>query len=362
MEDAPEQLDVVVGRRDEVLVEERERDLVARAVDDEVGLDARAVGELDLVLVQAGDVRLGRDRAVGQPVEDPARDRRVRLAELVVGLLEAVVLHPADRLAHHQPERLLLDLERDPRVGEHLVAAVDGLGADVLGEDPGAAAGGEVDRGAVVAGVHRDVHRAVAHAEHDDPLAVELALVLVVVGVDLLDLRAVGAGEGGLGPAHVPVVAVGDEHRVVAVGLAGVGAQRVDAVGVALDVLDAGLEADAVAEAEVVDVAVEVRGDLRVVREVRVVGRHREVRVLHALARRVDVQRAVGAAHRVLVAEDPVAADAVGLLVAVERHAALVQRLGDGDAGRAGSDEGDVGQLVHAPEPSTKMTHPSSLS
>ena len=42
--------------------------------------------------------------------------------------------------------------------------------------------------------------------------------------------------------------------------------------------------------------------------------RHREVRVLHPLARRVDVQRAVGRRHPVAVAEDPVAADAVGRL------------------------------------------------
>ena len=35
------------------VVEERERDLVARAVDDDVGVHARAVGELDLVAVEA---------------------------------------------------------------------------------------------------------------------------------------------------------------------------------------------------------------------------------------------------------------------------------------------------------------------
>ena len=108
-----------------------------------------------------------------------------------------------------------------------------------------------------------------------------------------------------------------------------------------------GLEADAVAEAEVVDVGVEVLGDLGVMRVVGVGPRHREVRVLHALARRVDVQRRVGGGHPVGVAEDPVAADAVGRLEAVERHAALVQRLGGGDAGRAGADHGGPGQLGH---------------
>ena len=233
----------------------------------------------------------------------------------------------------HQPHRGLLDLEGDPRVGEDLVGAIDGLAADVLRDDPRPAPCGQVDGLAVVAGVDGDVHRAVAHPQHDDPLAVELLLLLVVVGVDLLDLGGVGARERRLGPAHVPVVAVGDEHRVVAVGLPRVGGQRVDPVLAAADVLDAGLEADPVAEAEVVDVAVEVRGDLRVVGEVRIGLGHREVRVLHPQPRRVDVQGPVGRAHPVGVAEDPVAAHAVGLLEAVERDAPLVQGLGHGDPG-----------------------------
>jgi hypothetical protein len=75
--------------------------------------------------------------------------------------------------------------------------------------------------------------------------------------------------------------------------------------------LHARVEEDVIAEAEVVDVGVEVRGDLRVVRVVGVVGRHREVRVGHAIARRVDVQVAVGGRRAVAVVEDPVAADAV---------------------------------------------------
>jgi hypothetical protein len=51
--DAPEQVDPVVGRRDEVGVEEREGDAVAGAVDDDVDVLAGAVGELDLVAVGA---------------------------------------------------------------------------------------------------------------------------------------------------------------------------------------------------------------------------------------------------------------------------------------------------------------------
>ena len=95
---------------------------------------------------------------------------------------------------------------------------------------------------------------------------------------------------------------------------------------------------DQLAQAEVVDVFVEVRCDLRVVGEVRVGGRHREVRVLHARARGVDEQVAVGGGHAVGVFEHPVAADTVGLLKAVERDPALVQRLHRGDPRGAGAD------------------------
>ena len=48
---------------------------------------------------------------------------------------------------------------------------------------------------------------------------------------------------------------------------------------------------------------------------------------------------------------DPVAADAVGLLVAVEVEAVLVEGLGGGDAGRAGADHADGGKIRHAAEP-----------
>ena len=111
------------------------------------------------------------------------------------------------------------------------------------------------------------------------------------------------------------------------------------------------LERDPVAEAEVVDVGVEVRGDVGVVREVRIGRGHREVGELHPLARRVDVQRAVRGRHPVAVLEHPVAADAVGRLEAVELEAARMQGLGGGDARGAGADHADGRQQRHPPGP-----------
>ncbi len=129
--------------------------------------------------------------------------------------------------------------------------------------------------------------------------------------MQLLALERVATREGRFRPARVPVMAVGDEQRVVAARLAALEPQRPDAVLVARGVLDPRLEDDLIAEAEMVDVVVEVRRDLRVMGEVRIGLRHREVRVLHPLARGVDEQVAVGRRHPVLVAEHPVAADAV---------------------------------------------------
>ena len=68
------------------------------------------------------------------------------------------------------------------------------------------------------------------------------------------------------------------------------------------------------------------------------------------------MQAAVRRRHPVLVAEDPVAADPVGLLVAVECDAPLVQRLGGGDAGRARADDGGGRERLTWPQPSRKLT------
>jgi hypothetical protein len=128
------------------------------------------------------------------------------------------------------------------------------------------------------------------------------------------------------------VVAVGHEQRVEALGRAVVERQLPGAVAQAPSPAHERLEADAVAEAEVVDVGVEVAGDLRVVRVVRIGLGHREVRVLHPVARGVDVQLPVGRRHAVAIAEDPVAADAIRCLEACVGNAALVEGLGGGDS------------------------------
>jgi hypothetical protein len=82
-----------------------------------------------------------------------------------------------------------------------------------------------------------------------------------------------------------------------------------------------------------------------VVREVGVVLRHREVLERQPVLAGVDVQRAVGAAVPVGVAERPVAADAVGRLEAGVRHAVVAEHLPGYEPAEAGTDHRRRGPL-----------------
>jgi len=132
MKHAPEQRQVVSRRRDQIRIEEREADLVARAVHDDVGVDLASVGEPHGALGQLRDVRLGRDLAVGDAREHVVGHRGMGLAEAMVGLGKAVALH----VTHHQPEHRCLRAPahrvRDARRGRH---RVERPSEDVLGDD-----------------------------------------------------------------------------------------------------------------------------------------------------------------------------------------------------------------------------------
>ena len=83
----------------------------------------------------------------------------------------------------------------------------------------------------------------------------------VVVGVHLLAGELLGAREGRLGPARVPVVAVGDQHGAVAAGLAARRRRPRPSPPTRRRPArprDLGAEADPLAQAEVVHVVVEV--------------------------------------------------------------------------------------------------------
>ena len=303
---------------DQVGVEEREAHAVAGGPHDEVGRRAGAVDEDDPVAVEPLDRRARGHRAGARgargssPTAPGATGRACAAAR---GRPYFVMLPPAtvapirsrSAVTHHgtQPggsSPWSLGLPRKNLRSTHSVRRTDHVVVR--------AREGRLDR---------DVHRRVAGTDHDHVAARELVAGAVVVGVDLLAVER--ARVGRLGPPRVPVVAVGDQHGVVGAGLGAVGpadAYVPAAVGGARDVLDGRVEGDRVAEAEVVDVLLEVGVHLVVARVGRVVRRHREVGVGHPRARRVDLEGVVAGGLAVGVVEDPGAADVAALLEAVE--------------------------------------------
>ena len=191
-----------------------------------------------------------------------------------------------------------------------------------------------------VGGLDGDVHRGVARADDEDVAILELVAGAVVVGMDLLARER--ARVAGLGPAGIPVVAVGDHHRVIGAGMRpdrAVGRHQPAAGRVGLDPRHPRVEGDRVPEPEVVDVGLEVGLDLVVAGVGRIVRRHREVGERHARARGVDLEGLVAGGLAVGVVEEPVASDGAAHLEAVEGDPRQVERLGGGQARRARSDD-----------------------
>jgi hypothetical protein len=108
--------------------------------------------------------------AVAQPGQQVVADRGVCLENVVVGLGQAVVGHPADRDPQHGPESELLQRERTAREGR--AREVVGRDAEeVLRQDVRPAAHREIRLVGHPGRLHRDVGGGVADAEHHDPLA-----------------------------------------------------------------------------------------------------------------------------------------------------------------------------------------------
>ncbi|HEX4687006.1 MAG TPA: hypothetical protein VH228_09490 [Nocardioides sp.] len=217
-DDPAVEVDVVVLGADHGVVEEREGDLVAGAVDDDVGLDARAVGEVHARPVEPGDRGLDRDVAVAEPAEQVVADRRVGLEDVVVGLGKAVVGHLPDRDPEHGAHRDLLEPKRP--AGERGVGEVVGRRPEqVLRDHPRTATHGQVGFLGMTARLDRDVGGRVADPQHHHALALEDLRGAVVMRVQLEPRERLGARERRLRPARVPVVTVGDQDVVVVTGL-----------------------------------------------------------------------------------------------------------------------------------------------
>ena len=155
------------------------------------------------------------DVAVADPRQQVGGDRRVRLGELVVGLGQPVV----GRVARSRSSAPAGTAPRITGSGSRLVSALPsssvGLPFRYLGSTQAPRRIASNVRSAIREDSTAMSQRRVADPEHEHPLALEHVGRLVVVDVHLLALEAVLAGKRRLRPARVPVVAVGDEDRVV---------------------------------------------------------------------------------------------------------------------------------------------------
>ena len=142
--------------------------------------------------------------------------------------------------------------------------------------------------------------------------------------------RAVGA----------PVVAVAHDDRAISLGAILRGDVPM-AVAAPRHLHHRRFELHQPAQAEMIDIIVEILGDQAVVRKIRPVGGHRIFRELQPPFRGIDVQRLIGTAHAVGVVVGPVAADPVRRFEPVEHHPLVAQTLGGGEAGTAGTDQGN---------------------
>src|SRR5262249_6924778 len=137
-EDPLEEGEPVLRRREEVIVEEGEGDLVARRPDDRVDALNAAVLEPDAVSLELRDVGL-RDRiARPEPEQQLAGHGGMSLEELVVGGGEAEVLHAARGEVGEGLREEPLEAERDARID--LDDRVERAAEEVLRNHPGAAA------------------------------------------------------------------------------------------------------------------------------------------------------------------------------------------------------------------------------
>ena len=186
VEDAPVERQLVVGRGDAGRVEEREADLVARAVDDDVGRARPCRRRRRRVsLVSRAMFGLGVMSPWVRRVRIVSRDRRVRLERAVVGLGQAVALHVADRGAQRRLHEALADRAAGCAAWSRTGRAGGRRRTWGRSTRRGARRGRRARRR--LRRLDRDVHRRVAHPEHDHALAGEQRRVVagVVVRVHL---------------------------------------------------------------------------------------------------------------------------------------------------------------------------------
>src|SRR5690606_7925913 len=104
------------------------------------------------------------------------------------------------------------------------------------------------------------------------------------------------------------------------------------------------VELDLLAKAEMIDIVVEILKHLRVMGEIRELVGDGEVLELHAVLRRVNMERLVAGRHTVLVLVGPVTANRVRHFENIEQNPAILKGLGGGKSAAPCPDDASLWQ------------------
>ena len=238
-------------------------------------------------------------------------DRGVVLEQPALGGGQPVTRGRADRDPQQQLRQRLAQLPRhvgrDPRPDD----LIRRLPEQALGDHPAAVARREQRPIGHVGEVGGDVHRAVAHPDHQHPPAAEVLGGAVLERVQLLPAEV--ARVGRIRPLGHVVVPVGHHEGVGALALAALQLQLPSAAVERTRVAHACARSDPLAQPEAVDVALEVAAHRVAAGVVRRARRHRQLGELGPRPAGDQVQGAIGGGRPVLEAPD--AADPAAALV-----------------------------------------------
>jgi hypothetical protein len=278
---------VVAAGADRGLIEKREADLIAGAVDHHVDRLRAAVGEMDAAPVEPVDAGLDHDVAVIQLAEQAVRHRGGSVEQRAIGPGQPVLRYAALGDADQHRHREALQPQRRPRPQAHERQTIGGHAEQVFRHYMGAPAHGKQGPRGDLGAFGCDIAGGVADAEGENAFAGKGFRRAVMVGMNLLAGEGRGAGKSWLWILRIPVVTVGDQHSVVPLGARSPGIPPPDRDVPATSRRrpgpgHLGPELNPLAETGLIHEIIEVARDQLMAQIVRIIIRHRERRVLHA--------------------------------------------------------------------------------
>src|SRR5581483_2008293 len=164
MENAMEELQLVVLRLNHFRLKEWERHFVAGAIDNRVELLARPVAEDDAIAIELLDIGLHFHPPVSNTREDIRTDCRMGMQRLMIGFGESILCQVSHLEAQNHPHQLALDNGGEPlREDRRLIQR---FAEQIFRDDVEAAPHREIGHDGDARSFNGDVHCRVAEAQH----------------------------------------------------------------------------------------------------------------------------------------------------------------------------------------------------